>query len=184
MESFSTDIPDLVILQPDVFADDRGFFLETYNADRYGALGIPNVFLQDNVSRSKKGVFRGLHYQSPPFAQGKLVQVLCGSVLDVAIDIRKGSPTFGKYVVVELSEKNHRQFWIPEGFAHGFLSLEDDTLFQYKCTRQYSPEYDRGIRFDDPDIGLSFLHSDMIVSEKDRNLPFLKDADVRFQYLC
>lgn len=182
MESFSTDIPDLVILQSDVFIDDRGFFLEAYNADRYSALGIPNVFLQDNVSCSKKRVFRGLHYQSPPFAQGKLVQVLRGSVLDVAVDIRRGSPTFGKYVVVELSEKNHRQFWIPEGFAHGFSSLEDDTLFQYKCTRQYSPVYDRGIRFDDPDIGLSFLHPDMIVSEKDRSLPFLKDTDVCFQY--
>jgi dTDP-4-dehydrorhamnose 3,5-epimerase len=178
-----TDIEGLCIIKPAVFGDERGFFYESYNSNRYREVGIPDVFVQDNVSVSKKGVIRGLHYQTPPFAQGKLVSVLRGRVLDVAVDIRTGSPTFGRYVAVELSDENHRQFWIPAGFAHGFVSLEDDTLFAYKCTNVYSKEHDRGIRWDDPAIGINWQVSEPIISEKDQTHPLLADIaeELRFE---
>lgn len=174
MDITRTDIDGPLIIDPRVFSDERGFFVETYNAGRYEEAGIPAAFVQDNLSVSQKGVLRGLHFQSPPYAQGKLVQVLRGRVFDVAVDIREGSPTFGEYVSVELSAENHRQFWIPAGFAHGFLSLEDDTMFQYKCTNVYAPDHDGGVRYDDPTIGIAWPEGPYIVSEKDKAQPLLE----------
>ncbi len=180
MNIIKTDIEGLLIIEPDVFSDERGFFLESYNAARYAEAGIPEIFVQDNLSQSKRGVLRGLHYQAPPFAQGKLVQVVRGKVLDVTVDIRFGSPTFGKYVSVELSAESKRQFWIPAGFAHGFLALEDDTLFTYKCTNVYSKEHDRGVRYDDPAIGIEWGVIHPITSEKDQQYPLLADIPEEF----
>lgn len=177
MEKVETDISGLLVLQPKIFSDERGFFAETYHAGRYAEKGVDDVFVQDNLSRSKKGVLRGLHYQLPPFAQGKLVSVVYGKVMDVAVDIRPQSPTFGKHVAVELSADNKKQFWIPPGFAHGFVALEDDTVFIYKCTNVYSPDHDRGILWNDPDIGIAWPMENPIVSEKDRKHPFLKDVE-------
>lgn len=182
MKVTPTVIPDLLVIEPAVFGDERGFFMESYNAPRYKENGIPAEFVQDNLSQSKKGVLRGLHYQAPPFAQGKLVQVVQGAVLDVAVDIRFGSPTFGKYVAVELSAENKKQLWIPAGFAHGFLTLEDDTIFSYKCTNVYSKEHDRGIRFDDPAIGIEWGIEDVQVSEKDAVQPMLSEIAEEFTY--
>jgi dTDP-4-dehydrorhamnose 3,5-epimerase len=172
-----------VIIEPDAFADERGFFMETFEKKRYQELlGVDVRFVQDNLSCSKKGVLRGLHYQAPPFAQGKLVQVLRGRVLDVAVDIRTGSPTFGQHVAVELSAENKKQFFIPAGFAHGFVALEDDTVFSYKCTNVYSREHDRGIRFDDPALGIDWGVADPLVSPKDVALPLLKDISQEFVF--
>ncbi len=183
MNVIPTKIPELLIIEPKVFGDERGFFVETYNEPRYKEMGISGDFIQDNLSKSKKGVLRGLHYQAPPFAQGKLVTVLAGAVLDVAVDIREGSPTFGQYVAVELTAENKRQFWIPAGFAHGFVTLEDDTLFAYKCTNVYSPEHDRGVKFDDPAIGIEWPEvGELTVSEKDQKQPLLKDIAKEFLY--
>lgn len=182
MNRIPTKIPGLAIFEPQIFSDERGFFSEIYNATRYVEAGIPDIFVQDNLSCSRRGVVRGLHYQDPPFGQGKLVQVLRGRVMDVAVDLRIGSPTFGEYEMVELSGENHRQFWIPEGFAHGFVALEDNTIFQYKCTALYSPPHDRGIRFDDPDIGISWPISEMLVSAKDKSLPFLREITSPFRF--
>ncbi|QQR78969.1 MAG: dTDP-4-dehydrorhamnose 3,5-epimerase [Candidatus Moraniibacteriota bacterium] len=181
MNVTKADIEGLLVVEPDIFRDDRGYFLESYNSDRYREAGIPDVFVQDNVSVSKKGVIRGLHYQTPPFAQGKLVSVLRGRVLDVVVDIRTGSPTFGRYVAVELSAENHRQFWIPAGFAHGFIALEDDTIFTYKVTNVYDKESDRGVRWNDPALGIAWpTEVPPIVSEKDTKLPLLKDIAQEF----
>lgn len=172
-----------VIIYPDIFTDERGFFVETFQEKRYQELlGTDIRFVQDNLSCSKKGVVRGLHYQAPPFAQGKLVQVFRGRVIDVAVDIRFGSPTFGQHVAVELSAENKKQFFIPAGFAHGFIALEDDTVFSYKCTNVYSKEHDRGIRFDDPDLGIHWGATLPIVSEKDSAQPMFKDIPQEFQY--
>lgn len=182
MNIIKTAIEGLLIVEPDVFADERGFFLESYNVTRYAQAGIGETFVQDNLSQSKRGVLRGLHYQAPPLAQGKLVQVIRGSVLDVAVDIRFGSPTFGKYVTVELSEENKKQFWIPAGFAHGFLSLEDDTLFAYKCTNVYSKEHDRGVRWNDPAIGIEWGTETPIISEKDQQHPLFADIPEEFTF--
>lgn len=182
MNRITTEIPGLLILEPDAFSDERGFFMETYSRDRYREAGIAEDFFQDNLSSSKRGVIRGLHYQAPPFAQGKLVSVLRGRVLDVAVDIRAGSPTYGKYVAVELSGENHKQFWIPAGFAHGFAALEDDTLFAYKCTAPYSKEHDRGIRWNDPAIGIEWGVTDRIVSDKDRAHPLLSEIVQEFTF--
>ncbi len=182
MNIIRTDIEGLLIIEPQVFPDERGLFVETYNRDRYAEAGVPETFVQGNLSVSKKWVLRGLHCQAPPFAQGKLVQVLSGRVFDVAVDIREGSPTFGKYVSVELSSENRRQFWIPAGFAHGFLALDDDTIFQYKCTNVYSKDHDRGIRYDDPSLSISWPEGPFIVSEKDRNHPSLAEMEVIFRH--
>ena len=149
-------IDGLCVITPDVFGDARGFFVETYNASRYAEVGIPDVFVQDNVSKSTKGVLRGLHFQKPPFAQGKLVQALVGSVLDVAVDLRSDSPTRGQWVSVLLDDKEKKQFWIPAGFAHGFVALEEGTIFSYKCTNVYAPEHDSGIMWNDPDIAIDW----------------------------
>lgn len=174
MKVVETDLPGCVVIEPAVFGDDRGFFFETWNAQRYGELGLPSKFVQSNVSSSSKGVLRGLHYQWP-HPQGKLVGVLEGEVYDVAVDIRRGSPTFGKWAAVVLSAQNKRQFWIPEGFAHGFAVLSDRALFNYLCTDVYHREHDAGVRWNDADIGIDWPISEPLLSDKDMKAPFLKD---------
>jgi dTDP-4-dehydrorhamnose 3,5-epimerase len=173
-----TEIPGVLIIEPKVFGDERGFFLETFHAKRYAEAGIPGPFVQDNYSRSVKGTLRGLHFQEPQ-PQGKLVQVVSGAVFDVVVDIRKGSPTFGKWVGVELSSENKRQFWVPPGFAHGFYVLSESADFQYKCTALYAPENDRGIAWNDPQLAISWpLTGEPKLSAKDNAAPRLKDAPV------
>jgi dTDP-4-dehydrorhamnose 3,5-epimerase len=163
------EIEGLRLFEPRVFHDDRGFFYESYNEEKYGEfIGREIRFVQDNISTSAKGVLRGLHFQAPPFAQGKLVSVIKGKVLDVAVDIRKGSPTYGKHQVIELSAKNKLQFWIPPGFAHGFLSFEEDTVFSYKCSNYYSPSHERTLLWSDANLGIEWGIPDPIVSEKDK----------------
>ena len=155
MKFIRTEIEDVVVVEPKVWGDERGYFVETFRKDLFeDFLGFEVGFCQDNESKSKRAVLRGLHYQLPPFAQSKLVRVIEGSVLDVAVDIRKGSPTFGKYVAVELSGENKRQLFVPRGFAHAFVVTSETAIFAYKVDNYYAPEYDRGIRFDDPDISL------------------------------
>lgn len=180
-----TALEGVLIIEPDVYADERGSFMELFQETRYQemlGLSADEHFVQDNFSVSKKGTLRGLHYQAPPFAQGKLVSVLRGRVLDVAVDIRFGSPTFGKHVMVELSGDNHRQLWIPQGFAHGFVVLEDDTFFLYKCTNTYSKEHDRGVLWNDPTLGINWDNNTLIISEKDRKHPLLADISKEFHY--
>lgn len=168
-------IPDVKTIIPRVFGDSRGWFVEQYNAERYKAAGITADFVQDNESFSSKGVVRGLHWQAAPWTQAKLVRVIRGAVWDVAVDIRKGSPTFGKHVSEILTADNHKQFYIPRGFAHGFIVLEDNTLFSYKCDNLYHPEADRGLRFDDPALGIEWpkLDVEIKLSEKDQKHPSL-----------
>ena len=184
MQFTRTKIEDVVIIDPKIHGDDRGYFVETFRQDKLEEfLGFNVHFCQDNESKSSKGVLRGLHYQLAPSAQTKLVRVIKGRVLDVAVDIRKGSPTFGKYVAVELSEDNKRQLFVPRGFAHGFVVLEDDTVFTYKVDNYYSPQNDRGIAFDDPSIGVDWQIETALLklSEKDTIQPLLKEADL-FDY--
>jgi dTDP-4-dehydrorhamnose 3,5-epimerase len=167
------EIEGLLLIKPAVFSDERGLFYETYSSNKYSAYGIPTSFMQDNESISKKNVLRGLHFQSPPHDQGKLVRVIKGAAIDVAVDIRKQSPTYGKYIMVELSEENKFQFWIPSGFAHGFLSLTDETIFSYKCTNLYNKESESGLLWNDKDINIQWNIENPIVSEKDIQLaPF------------
>lgn len=172
MEIISTEIRDLLIIKPDVFADDRGYFFESYNKEKFADKGITTSFVQDNESKSKKGVLRGLHYQKKPFAQGKLVRVIQGAVLDVAVDIRIGSPTFGSWASIELTGENKLMYWIPEGFAHGFLTLKDDTIFTYKCTGVYNKASEASIRWNDPDLAINWGITDPVLSEKDKISPF------------
>jgi dTDP-4-dehydrorhamnose 3,5-epimerase len=172
---FPGELPGLVIIEPRVFPDDRGFFLETFKESDFIVAGIPGPFVQDNHSRSSRGALRGLHFQKGLHAQGKLVRVSRGAAWDVAVDLRTDSPAFGKWTALELSEENRRMFYIPPGFAHGFLALEDDTELQYKCTAEYNSDADAGIRWDDPDIAIDWPLTDVIVSEKDMRLPYLKD---------
>jgi dTDP-4-dehydrorhamnose 3,5-epimerase len=169
-------VPGLLIVTPRVFPDDRGFFLESYKKSEFKGAGIDTEFVQDNHSSSVRGVLRGLHYQLPPFAQGKLVQVLEGRVWDVAVDIRKGSPTRGKWFGVELSAQDHRMLYIPPGFAHGFVTLSEHAHFFYKCTAEYRKESEAGVRWDDATIGISWPLTDVTVSERDRSLPRLAEA--------
>lgn len=181
MQITPLEIEGLYLLEPSVFGDDRGYFMETFRQDKLdSALGFSVEFVQDNESKSSKGVLRGLHYQLAPYAQGKLVRVIQGRVLDVAVDIRKGSPTFGKHVAIELSGENKKQFFVPRGFAHGFAVLEDDTIFAYKVDNLYAPEYDRGIAFNDPDLAIEWIlaEEEMLLSEKDMRHPLLKNAEV------
>jgi len=168
------------IIELDIFNDSRGYFFETFNAKRYKDLGINLDFVQDNISVSKKGTLRGLHYQVPPKAQGKLCHVIKGSVLDAAVDLRFGSPTFGQHFIIELSEKNHTQIFIPVGFAHGFAVLSEEAIFQYKCSEFYSKEHERAIRFDDPNLNINWVIENPIVSDKDRNGKFFKDIEKDF----
>ena len=179
MEVVPTEIPDVKIVIPDIHRDPRGYFAETYNEARYEAAGIMVRFVQDNESCSSRGVLRGLHWQAGEHAQAKLVRVVRGAVWDVAVDIRKGSPTFGKAVSCELTAENGRQFFIPRGFAHGFVVLEDDTLFSYKCDSLYCKEADRGMLFSDPALGIEWpdLGVELKLSEKDAKHPLLKDIE-------
>ncbi|AVA23577.1 MULTISPECIES: dTDP-4-dehydrorhamnose 3,5-epimerase [unclassified Rhizobium] len=181
MKAIDTAIPDVKIIEPTVFADDRGFFFESFSQVKFeAATGLSPTFVQDNHSRSGKGVLRGLHYQLPPRAQAKLVRVVIGEVYDVAVDIRRSSPTFGQWVGVLLSEENKRQLWIPEGFAHGFLTLSDRVEFLYKTTDYYAPESDRGIRWDDPELAIDWKSAidDLTLSGKDQRQPLLADAEI------
>ena len=169
-------LPGLLIIQPRVFPDDRGFFLESYRASDFERAGIRLPFVQDNHSLSEHGVLRALHYQLPPFAQGKLVRVLEGRIWDVAVDIRPGSPTFAKWFGAELSAEDHRMMYIPPGFAHGFVTLSDHAQFFYKCTSEYHKESEGGIRWNDPTIGIAWPMKEVTVSDRDRGLPVLRDA--------
>lgn len=183
MEFIRTEISDVILVKPKVFGDERGFFMESYRKSLFQANGITPEFIQDNHSKSAKGVLRGLHYQLDPKAQGKLVRCVAGSVFDVAVDIRRGSPTFGKWVGFELSAENKQMLWIPAGFAHGFVTLEDNTEFLYKTTGEYAPECDRGIKFDDTEIGIEWPEiGELLLSEKDKKQPLLKDAEINFVY--
>jgi len=179
-----TAIPDVIIIDPKVHGDERGYFVETFRADKLSEfLGFRISFCQDNESKSSYGILRGLHYQLPPFAQTKLVRVIEGSVLDIAVDIRRGSPTFGQYVAIELSGENKRQLLIPRGFAHGFVVLSETCTFAYKVDNYYSPECDRGIAFDDPALGINWnVTTDKLqLSLKDTKQPLLSNADL-FEY--
>ncbi|MEN3039645.1 MAG: dTDP-4-dehydrorhamnose 3,5-epimerase [Candidatus Kryptonium sp.] len=175
------EIPDLYLVIPRVFGDNRGFFMETYKKSDFLEVGIRCDFFQDNHSFSKREVLRGLHYQLHPKAQGKLVRCLRGKIWDVAVDIRKGSPTYGKWVAVELSSENKYALWIPPGFAHGFVALEDAEVL-YKTTEEYCPELDRGIIWNDPDLNISWPIAKPIISEKDSKLPLFREAESNFIY--
>lgn len=177
MKIVETDLAGVVVVEPKVFGDARGFFYETWQKERYEEAGIKGTFVQDNVSFSRKGVLRGLHYQQP-HSQGKLVSVLQGEVFDVAVDIRVGSPQFGKWTGVILSGENHRQLWIPEGFAHGFCVLSDTAFFSYKCTDVYTPACEGGILWNDPDIGIKWPIEEVVLSDKDQIYPLLKNISI------
>ncbi|MEZ3551022.1 MAG: dTDP-4-dehydrorhamnose 3,5-epimerase [Muribaculaceae bacterium] len=182
MEVIKTDIEGVVILEPRVFKDSRGYFFESYSKRVFDELVRPVDFVQDNESMSTRGVMRGLHFQLPPFTQSKLVRCVRGAVLDVAVDIRKGSPTYGHHVAVELTEDNHRQLFVPRGFAHGFAVLSDVAVFQYKCDNYYHPQADGGISIADDSLGIDWLINplDAILSEKDTRHPLLSDFDSPF----
>ncbi len=175
MEIVKTPIEGLLIIKPDVFEDSRGYFFESFNHSRFLAIGIDQVFLQDNESKSKKNVLRGLHFQAPPFDQGKLVRVIQGSVLDVAVDIRKNSATYGKWESIVLSAQNKWMYWVPSGFAHGFVTLEDDTVFFYKCTNIYNKSSEGSILWNDPDLNIKWGTENPLVSEKDQVAPGFRD---------
>ncbi|MBW7847519.1 MAG: dTDP-4-dehydrorhamnose 3,5-epimerase [Bacteroidales bacterium] len=175
MEIIKTGIAGLLIVKPQVFEDHRGYFFESYNKEKFLSQGIDQNFVQDNESKSMKGVLRGLHFQAPPFAQGKLVRVMKGAVLDVAVDLRKQSPTYGKWASIELTESNKWMYWVPPGFAHGFLTLEDNTVFFYKCTNVYNKMSEGSIRWNDPDLGIDWGISQPLLSDKDREAPLFKD---------
>lgn len=184
MNVIKTDIEGVLIIEPHVFTDARGYFFESYNKKSYEEAGITADFVQDNESKSSKGVMRGLHFQLPPFTQAKLVRCVRGRVLDVAVDIRKGSPTYGRHVAVELTEDNHRQLFIPRGFAHGFAVLSDVAVFQYKCDNFYAPQADGGISIADESLGIDWRleTKDALLSEKDTRHPLLADFDSPFSY--
>lgn len=186
MKKIKTKIPGVFVIEPDCYGDHRGWFMETYSTEKYKELGIDTTFVQDNHSFSAhKGTLRGLHFQNNPMAQAKLVRCTKGTVIDVAVDIRKGSPTYLQWVSIELSEENKKQFFIPRGFAHGFLTLSDNVEFEYKVDNLYSKECDRGIRYDDPSINVDWgglLNGiEPILSDKDVNGPLLKDSDCNFK---
>tara|TARA_R110002072_G_scaffold83655_4_gene189755 strand:+ start:4453 stop:4995 length:543 start_codon:yes stop_codon:yes gene_type:complete len=171
MKIEKTKIDGLLIIHPAVFEDERGYFFESYHKKKLIEAGLDKTFVQDNLSKSMKNVLRGLHFQNPPFSQGKLVQVIKGTVLDIAVDIRKNSPTYGQHVAIELSEHNKTLFYLPPGFAHGFLTLEDETIFSYKCTQYYNKESEGSIRWNDSDLGINWGINDAIISEKDNLAP-------------
>lgn len=179
-----TRIKDLYIIESKVFGDDRGYFMESYNRKDFVEAGLDMVFVQDNESRSKKGVLRGMHFQTK-YTQGKLVRVTQGAVYDVAVDLRKGSPTFGKWEGVLLTSENKKQFYVPEGFAHGFLVVSDEAVFNYKCTDYYAPEFDSGLLWNDPEVGIEWPLDgvkEILLSEKDKVQKTLKELDIPFEY--
>lgn len=180
MKFIETEIEGLIIIEPDVFNDPRGYFFESYNRDKYIDAGLNYEFVQDNLSMSQKNVLRGLHFQKPPYEQGKLVQVVRGSVLDVAVDIRKNSPTYGQHHSLLLSAENKTQFFIPPGFAHGFVTLEDDTIFSYKCTNVYNKESEGSIFWDDKDLNIDWKTESPIISEKDKIAKSFKKLESPF----
>lgn len=184
MEVIKTDIDGVVIIEPRIFRDERGYFFESFSQRDFQEKVCNTVFVQDNESKSSYGVLRGLHFQKPPYAQSKLVRVIKGAVLDVAVDIRKGSPTFGQHVAVELTGENHRQFFIPRGFAHGFSVLTDEVIFQYKCDNFYAPQSEGALAWDDPDLGIDWrIPTDkVLLSEKDCHHSRLRDAEWLFDY--
>ena len=177
MNIIETNIEGVIIIEPRLFEDERGYFFESFNQKEFQEKVCKTTFIQDNESKSSYGVIRGLHFQKPPFAQSKLVRVVKGSVLDVAVDIRKGSPTFGQHGAVELTEDNHRQFFIPRGFAHGFSVLSKEVIFQYKCDNFYAPQSEGAIAWDDPDLGIDWQISidEILLSEKDKSHPKLAE---------
>lgn len=185
MQVIKTALEGVLIIEPRIFKDARGYFFESYNKKAFDeAIGRKVDFVQDNESMSSRGVMRGLHFQRPPYTQAKLVRCVRGRVLDVAVDIRKGSPTYGRHVAVELSEDNHRQFFVPRGFAHGFAVLSDVAVFQYKCDNYYAPEADGGISIADESLGIDWHldPSEALLSDKDMKHPLLKDFDSPFEY--
>ena len=183
MKRIDTKLPGVCIVEPQVFGDHRGYFMETYSTKAFADIGITNVFVQDNQSfTAQKGTLRGIHFQNAPMAQAKLVRVTKGAVLDVAVDLRKGSPTYKQWVGVELSAENKRMVFIPRGFGHGFVTLTDDVEFCYKVDNLYSRECDRGIRFNDPEIGVDWGVIEPVLSQKDTTSPMLRDSDCNFVY--
>jgi dTDP-4-dehydrorhamnose 3,5-epimerase len=180
MEIIKTPLEGLLIIKPSVFEDERGYFFESYNHEKFLAEGLDLKFVQDNESKSKKGVLRGLHFQAPPFAQGKLVRVMRGSVLDVAVDIRKKSPTYGNWESIVLSGNNKWMYWIPAGFAHGFVTLEDDTIFFYKCTNVYNKASEGSVNWNDPSLKIDWGVSEPIISDKDKTAPGFRDFNSPF----
>lgn len=175
-------IPDVILIEPEVFSDKRGFFLECYKYSDFASFGITSYFVQENLSRSIRGVLRGLHYQKSPSAQGKLVRCAKGTIYDVAVDIRRGSPSYGKWVSVDLSGNSNTMIYLPPGFAHGFLALSEVAEVLYKCTREYSPAEEKGIIWNDPQLEILWPVDKPILSEKDSKLPLLEDADLNFEY--
>ena len=183
MKRIDTRLEGVCIIEPDVHGDQRGYFMETYSTSAFAQLGITTTFVQDNQSfSSQKGILRGIHFQNAPMAQAKLVRVVSGAVMDVAVDLRKGSPTYRQWISVELSADNQRMLYIPRGFGHGFVTLTENVLFCYKVDNLYSRECDRGIRFDDPAIGVDWGISQPILSQKDTSSPLLADSDCNFVY--
>jgi dTDP-4-dehydrorhamnose 3,5-epimerase len=182
MKIIKTELLDLLVIIPNIFTDHRGWFMESYNENNFKNHGIIIEFRQDNQSFSyKKGVLRGLHFQNAPYAQSKLVRCTKGKIWDVAVDLRKSSPTYLKWFGVELTPENHKQLFIPQGFAHGFVTLEENSEVQYKVDNFYDPNTDRSIKYDDPDIGIKWPLDDVILSEKDINAPYFRDSDVNFK---
>lgn len=184
MEVIKTDIEGVVIIEPRIFNDDRGYFYESFSQREFEEKVCRTVFVQDNQSKSSYGVLRGLHFQKPPYCQSKLVRCIKGAVLDVAVDIRKGSPTFGKYVAVELTEENHRQFFVPRGFAHGFAVLSEEAVFQYKCDNFYCKESEGSVAWNDPDLAIDWrIPADkVLLSEKDKLSKNIREAEYLFDY--
>jgi len=182
MQIIETQIPGLLEIIPKVFGDERGYFYESYNKELFQNFGVNFEFVQDNQSLSNKGVLRGLHFQNPPFAQGKLVRVIQGAVMDVVVDIRLGSPTYGKHHKVLLSGENKLMFWVPPGFAHGFVTLEDQTIFSYKCTNVYNKESEGSVLWNDPALGIDWGIEDPLLSEKDLQARPLAELETQFRY--
>lgn len=184
MEVIKTEIEGVVIIEPRIFKDDRGYFYESFSQREFEEKVFRTTFVQDNQSKSSYGVVRGLHFQKPPYSQSKLVRCIKGAVLDVAVDIRKGSPTFGKYVAVELTEDNHRQFFVPRGFAHGFAVLSDEAVFQYKCDNLYNKESEGAVAWDDPELAIDWRIpvEKVLLSEKDKLSKTIAEADFLFDY--
>ncbi len=182
MKIEETNIPGLLVVHPEVYEDSRGYFFESHSSKKLKAAGLEAGFVQDNEAKSGKDVLRGLHFQAPPYAQGKLVRVIKGKALDVAVDIRKGSPAYGKHFAIELSQDNKRMLWVPPGFAHGYLTREEETIFFYKCTQYYHRESEGSLRWDDPLLAIDWGINEPVLSEKDRNAPGFNHFNTPFSF--